>query len=259
MPSFSSKRLLFAVLLSTICVQTGTGDEGGRFKVLDPIRSINQIFHGNASLAWVPFEVPQPLLPTKEDLKDQTKEQNTQRLTFWMYMMGLTYMTTLITGTLTMRFSTRPWGKQQSYDHLHNEGVPAQISERKSIVAVVGAFTLTFTTCTAAVWWSLRTERLNKVNGLDWEVYWVLFSMNCLWQIAQAACKVCTAPGIDYNWSAFAEATIGGTLPFFFRLVRYPPRSDFCRPLFPVKQARATSDWNIKLDVFGCDPLGSCA
>jgi len=56
---------------------------------------------------------------------------------------------------------------------------------------------------------------LNKVNRLDWELYWMQFSMNCLLQIAQAAYKACTAHGRVYNRSVFAEATVGGILPFF--------------------------------------------
>jgi len=53
-------------------------------------------------------------------------------------------MTTLITGTLTMGFCTKPCGKPQGYENVNNDGVPAQISERKFTVAVVSAFILTF-------------------------------------------------------------------------------------------------------------------
>jgi len=131
-----------------------------------------------------------------------------------MYMMGLTYMATLIVGTLTMRLGTKLCCKPQGYEDVDNNDARAQDNERKSTMVVVSAFIVTFLSCTACVLGSLKTERLSKNNVLDWELYWMLFSMNCLWQIAQAAYKVGTAHGRVYSWTAFAEATIGGTLPF---------------------------------------------
>jgi len=243
---------VLAMLAATMCCQARAGGEVGRFSILDPIKTMGQVIHGKASLVWA--ELPQPILPTKDELKGQTSHQKYQRLAFWLYVMGLTYMITLGAGTLIMGMSAKLRAKPQDYQEIleDNDG-PSQLSEWKSKVTVGCAFCFTYTTCTAAVWWSLTTDRLSKVSWVDWEVYWVLFSMNCLWLIAQAAYKVLAKPGTSYNWIAFAEATIAGTFPFFSDSFDTLRDAVFAG-LFPITPICATRDRNIQLDVFGSRP-----
>jgi len=124
--------------------------------------------------------------------------------------MGPTYMASLIAGTLTVGLYTKPRCKLQVHEDVDNNNVPARDSERTSSVAVVSAFILSLSICTTVVGWSLMTKRLSKVNRLDWELYWMSFSMNCLWHIAQAAYMVGSAHGRVYSWLACAEAAFGG-------------------------------------------------
>ncbi|CAE7783542.1 unnamed protein product, partial [Symbiodinium pilosum] len=51
-------------------------------------------------------------------------------------------------------------------------------------------------------------------SGLDWEVYYLLFALNCAWLVVQAAMAVLRVRGQrKFSFFAFAEATIVGTWP----------------------------------------------
>ena len=61
---------------------------------------------------------------------------------------------------------------------------------------------------------SLATNRLSKDTGLDWEVYYLLFLINCTWLVVQAAVAVFRLRGRrKFSLSVFAECTIVGTWP----------------------------------------------
>jgi len=68
--------------------------------------------------------------------------------------------------------------------------------------------------CSVLCFESLRKNRLSKSTGLDWEYYWLLWTVNALWMNVQAVILVVTSPpSTSFHWSTYLLAYIGGTLP----------------------------------------------
>ena len=93
------------------------------------------------------------------------------------------------------------------------ESQPVSLQRRQKQVLLV--FLGTFALCLVVTLSSLANERLTKETGLPWESYLFLLSAGCVWLLVQAAVLARTLPtGRGYAKTAFAEAMLGGIMPF---------------------------------------------
>ena len=83
--------------------------------------------------------------------------------------------------------------------------------QRKLVVIVFG---LSLTAVSCSCFWAMRTHRLSKSSGLDWELYMALFSLVGVGLLIQAVVAVCRLPaGEKFAMSAFPVACATSMIP----------------------------------------------
>ena len=88
------------------------------------------------------------------------------------------------------------------------------LSVRTQQCLVILSFGVTVSLSLVASLWSMKTGRLSKVTGLDWEVYLILFCCVGLWLLVQAVWVVARLkPGDRFDSTAFAVAAFTSMAP----------------------------------------------
>eukprot|EP00439_Symbiodinium_sp_Y106_P020119 s1593_g2.t1 len=202
----------------------------GRCMMLPDIVGIgHQLLHRRVPEegAWV--EAPQLMLPTTEEIAEMPTSEREQRARFYLSAFLLTYGVTLVVGTAIMKVGPKICGERRDvYEPMGNtdsedeesETLPTgpaaegSLSATRQRILFGTVFGANLACCLTAAIASLATNRLSKDTGLDWEVYYLLFVINCTWLIVQAAVAVFRLRGRrKFSLSVFAECTIVGTWP----------------------------------------------
>jgi len=180
------------------------------------------------------FQGNMSLFPVATDI---TVVEARQRSHFWFLAFLGTYGIVVVAGTAIMQ----RWGLCQKCvpvrSHLFVD--PSVAENRNTVQGLLSpatvqwlvsfAFGVQVTADLVACIWSLCTGRLSTEQGLDFEVYFILFSLNGVWMVLQAWAKPwflppsLTDPDPFGDWeqkteksfatSAFLEATVFGMMP----------------------------------------------
>ena len=158
--------------------------------------------------------------PTTEELSDLPSKKQQERMHFFLTMFLAVWLAICLVGTFLM---TRCFGCGVSaYSRMPEveERFPQQKSQLSSSngrpeigrTDITMAFIQTYLVSLLMVGFSLMTGRLSKADGLDYEVYMILFmlqGLKLLWQ----ACAVTERFG-RYSSSTFTLESISAMAPF---------------------------------------------
>ena len=134
------------------------------------------------------------------------------RLHYWVSAMVLVFVAALILGTCILA----PIGQKVMHEKLSNQTSQRFLSTREGNVVLGLVYFMTLAICAGAVVFCFRTGRLSMSTGPDWEVYFILFSIHCLWFVVQAAIRRVLADGKSNDklpCHTFARCLLG-TVPF---------------------------------------------
>eukprot|EP00438_Fugacium_kawagutii_P018123 Skav231586 [mRNA] locus=scaffold232:23139:26564:+ [translate_table: standard] len=174
------------------------------------------------------FVESRELVPTVQQIGAMDALESQQRTHYFGSLMIMTYLATVLIGTAIMTLGPRccACGRRSSLSRsreyepvalqdLIERQAEAERQENSRRLLVSLVFTTIFATSLAAAIWSLSTDRLSKRYGLDWELYYVLFLLNCLWLEVQAIVAATRAAQMDRTFAAtaFFEGTISATWP----------------------------------------------
>ena len=121
-------------------------------------------------------EQPRTFLPTTKEIKEMDAGAAQERSHFYLSAFAGTFLAIIASGSGLMVLG--PWLKSTSTSY--SPASPANESPRHSLSLrcqrmLVGiGFTSTVCSCTAVCLFSIKTGRLSKDYGLDWEIYLAL-------------------------------------------------------------------------------------
>ena len=164
---------------------------------------------------------PNELLPTVGDIEQMSSQESGQRTHWFVGFFFLEFICVALVGTVVMAWPRcrDSSGVPKGYERLCNveappeqaEEVPdwpSRLDEEQQRLLVSVAFGITVLCSFGACLFSLKTQRLSKDTGLDWEVYALLLLILGAGLVSQAVAAVSSLPkGSYFKLTSFAEAT----------------------------------------------------
>ena len=216
------------LLLSVICAASGfTLPE-----LPDLIGTVGNVFGGNFTLKMV--EDPKVFLPQVSQIESMTREESMERFHWFFCVYVLIFLGVTCVGSVIMVFGPILKSKAfafsdsaESSELLSSEACDLSMSSYEALgptstalslrtqqCLVLLSFGVTVSLSLVASLWSLKTGRLSKVTGLDWEVYLILFCCVGLTLLVQAVWAVARLkPGDRFDSTAFAVAAFTSMAP----------------------------------------------
>ena len=217
------------LLLSVICAASGfTLPE-----LPDLISTVGKVFGGNFTLKMV--EEPKVFLPQVSQIESMTREESMERFHWFFCVYVLIFLGVTCVGSVIMVFGPILKSKclaassdsAESSELLSSEACDLSMSSYEALGPIFTAlsvraqrclvllsFGVTMSLSLVASLWSLKTRRLSKVTGLDWEVYMILFCCVGLTLLVQAVWAVARLkPGDRFDSTAFAVAAFTSMAP----------------------------------------------
>ena len=148
--------------------------------------------------------------PTAEDLIRLSPEQKAERVSFFVSAHIVAWLTISFIGTLIMTRCWNCWPLASPY-------VTLEVAERTGVHTLLApAYVLaTLAVSTCAVGVSMTSGRLSTGCGLDFEVYFILFVLQGLNLLLQAAAAMAKLPATEhFETSTFMLGTIAAMMPF---------------------------------------------
>eukprot|EP00438_Fugacium_kawagutii_P015060 Skav200427 [mRNA] locus=scaffold578:19823:22261:- [translate_table: standard] len=185
-----------------------------------PIDWCLELLHGKhlRTPQWL-VDQPQAQLPTVDEIDELSSSEAQQRREFYLSVLVLLFLLTVALGTAVMilgpslRSHSRKRAVEPEYEPFEpGQGGGLSVSFQRKLVCA--AFSCIALASAAACVFSIKTDRLSKSTGLDWEVYVLLFCMTAIFFLVQAVFAVLWLPaGHTFAVSAFAEAAFTGLFP----------------------------------------------
>eukprot|EP00438_Fugacium_kawagutii_P013874 Skav219713 [mRNA] locus=scaffold301:7199:13358:+ [translate_table: standard] len=185
-----------------------------------PIDWCLELLHGKhlRTPQWL-VDQPQAQLPTVDEIDELSSSEAQQRREFYLSVLVLLFFLTVALGTAVMVFgpSLRSHSRKRAGEPEYEPFEPGQggglsVSFQRKLVCA--AFSCIALASAAACVFSMKTDRLSKSTGLDWEVYVLLFCMAGIFFLVQALFAVLWLPaGHTFAVFAFAEAAFTGLFP----------------------------------------------
>ena len=195
----------------------------------DLIGTVGKVFGGNFTLKMV--EEPKVFLPKVSQIESMTREESMERFHWFFCVYVLIFLGVTLLGSVIMvigpilksRCLASSSDSEESSELLSSDSSEACDLSVSSYEALGPTFTalsvqtprclvflsfgVTVSLSLVASLWSMKTGRLSKVTGLDWEVYLILFCCVGLALLVQAVWAVARLkPGHRFDSTAFAVA-----------------------------------------------------
>ena len=222
------------LLLSVVCVASGFTLEMPELP--DLIGTVGKVFGGNFTLKML--EEPKVFLPKVSQIESMTREESMERFHWFFCVYVLIFLGVTFVGSVIMvvgpilksKAFASSSDSAESSELLSSDSSDAcdlsvtsyeasgptftALSVQTQQCLVLLSFGVTMSLSLVASLWSLKTGRLSKVTGLDWEVYLILFCCVGLALLAQAVWAVARLqPGDRFDSTAFAVAAFTSMVP----------------------------------------------
>ena len=219
------------LLLSVVCAASGFTLEMPELP--DLIGTVGKVFGGNFTLKMV--EEPKVFLPKVSQIESMTREESMERFHWFFCVYVLIFLGVTLLGSVIMvvgpilksKAFASSSDSAESSELLSSEACDLSVSSYEALgptftalslwtqqCLVLLSFGVTMSLSLVASLWSLKTGRLSKVTGLDWEVYLILFCCVGLWLLVQAVWAVARLkPGDRFDSTAFAFAAFTSMAP----------------------------------------------
>ena len=219
------------LLLSVVCAASGFTLEMPELP--DLIGTVGKVFGGNFTLKMV--EEPKVFLPKVSQIESMTREESMERFHWFFCVYVLIFLGVTLLGSVIMvvgpilksRCLASSSDSAESSELLSSEACDLSVSSYEALgptftalsvrtqrCLVFLSFGVTMSLSLVASLWSLKTGRLSKVTGLDWEVYVILFCCVGLALLVQAVWAVARLkPGDRFDSTAFAVAAFTSMAP----------------------------------------------
>ena len=250
------------LLMSVICVASGFTLEMPELP--DLIGTVGKVFGGNFTLKMV--EEPKVFLPKVSQIESMTREESMERFHWFFCVYVLIFLGVTLLGSVIMvigpilksRCLASSSDSAESSELLSSDSSEAcdlsvsfyealgptftALSVRTQRCLVFLSFGVTVSLSLVASLWSMKTGRLSKVTGLDWEVYLILFCCVGLALLVQAVWAVARLkPGHRFDSTAFAVAAFTSMAPIISDFLRHFER---CHLWGSMSAVRAPDDPN---------------
>ena len=183
------------LLLSVVCVASGFTLEMPELP--DLIGTVGKVFGGNFTLKML--EEPKVFLPKVSQIESMTREESMERFHWFFCVYVLIFLGVTFVGSVIMvvgpilksKAFASSSDSAESSELLSSDSSDAcdlsvtsyeasgptftALSVQTQQCLVLLSFGVTMSLSLVASLWSLKTGRLSKVTGLDWEVYLILF------------------------------------------------------------------------------------
>ena len=221
------------LLVSAVCAASGFTLEMPELP--DLIGTVGKVFGGNFTLKMV--EEPKVFLPKVSQIESMTREESMERFHWFFCVYVLIFLGVTFVGSVIMvvgpilksRCLASSSDSAESSELLSSDSETCDLSVssyeavgptftalsvRTQRCLVLLSFGVTVSLSLVASLWSLKTGRLSKVTGLDWEVYLILFCSVGLALLVQAVWAVARLkPGHRFDSTAFAVAAFTSMAP----------------------------------------------
>ena len=219
------------LLLAVVCAASGFTLEMPELP--DLIGTVGKVFGGNFTLKMV--EEPKVFLPKVSQIESMTREESMERFHWFFCVYVLIFLGVTFVGSVIMvvgpilksRCLASSSDSAESSELLSSEACDLSVSSYEASgptftalslwtqqCLVILSFGVTVSLSLVASLWSLKTGRLSKVTGLDWEVYLILFCCVGLALLVQAVWAVARLkPGDRFDSTAFAVAAFTSMAP----------------------------------------------
>ena len=219
------------LLLSVVCAASGFTLEMPELP--DLIGTVGKVFGGNFTLKMV--EEPKVFLPKVSQIESMTREESIERFHWFFCVYVLIFLVVTLLGSVIMvvgpilksKCLASSSDSAESSELLSSEACDLSVSSYEALgptfialsvrtqrCLVFLSFGVTMSLSLVASLWSLKTGRLSKVTGLDWEVYLILFCCVGLALLVQAVWAVARLkPGDRFDSTAFAVAAFASMAP----------------------------------------------
>ena len=180
---------------------------------------------------------PESFLPTVNQIEKMADSESQGRNHWYLSAFVSVFLLIMLLGTTIMKIgpmlkecvlgnkgyqSPEPLGVEEQRNLVVIEGYqsPEQqavlptlgVEVQRNLVVIVFGLSLTAVSCSC--FWAMRTHRLSKSSGLDWELYMALFSLVGVGLLIQAVVAVCRLPaGEKFAMSAFPVACATSMIP----------------------------------------------
>ena len=160
---------------------------------------------------------PESFLPTVNQIQNMADSESQGRNHWYLSAFVSVFLLIMLLGTTIMKIGPmleeRVLGSP-GYKSVEQQAVLPTLGvevQRKLVVIVFG---LSLTAVSCSCFWAMRTHRLSKSSGLDWELYMALFSLVGVGLLIQAVVAVCRLPaGEKFAMSAFPVACATSMIP----------------------------------------------
>ena len=219
------------LLLSVVCAASGFTLEMPELP--DLIGTVGKVFGGNFTLKMV--EEPKVFLPKVSQIESMTREESMERFHWFFCVYILIFLVVTLLGSVIMvvgpilksKCLASSSDSAESSELLSSEACDLSVSSYEALgpsftalsaqtqqCLVILSFGVTVSLSLVASLWSLKTGRLSKVTGLDWEVYLILFCCVGLALLCQAVWAVARLkPSDRFDSTAFAVAAFTSMAP----------------------------------------------
>ena len=221
------------LLMSVVCAASGFTLEMPELP--DLIGTVGKVFGGNFTLKMV--EEPKVFLPKVSQIESMTREESMERFHWFFCVYVLIFLVVTLVGSVIMVVGPILKSKclassdsAESSELLSSDSSEAcdlSVSSYEALgptftalslwaqqCLVLLSFGVTVSLSLVASLWSMKTGRLSKVTGLDWEVYLILFCCVGLSLLVQAVWAVARLkPGHRFDSTAFAVAAFTSMAP----------------------------------------------
>ena len=219
------------LLLSVVCGASGFTLEMPELP--DLIGTVGKVFGGNFTLKMV--EEPKVFLPKVSQIESMTREESMERFHWFFCLYVLIFLGVTFVGSVIMvvgpilksKAFASSSDSAESSELLSSEACDLSVSSYEAVgptftalsvrtqqCLVLLSFGVTVSLSLVASLWSLKTGRLSKETGLDWEVYLILFCCVGLSLLVQAVWAVARLkPGDRFDSTAFAVAAFTSMAP----------------------------------------------
>ena len=196
-------------------------------------------WHRGKSLWWKfhieMVEEPKVFLPKVSQIESMTGEESMERFHWFFCVYVLIFLGVTLVGSVIMvvgpilksRCLASSSDSAESSELLSSEACDLSVSSYEALgptftalslrtqqCLVLLSFGVTMSLSLVASLWSLKTGRLSKVTGLDWEVYLILFCCVGLSLLVQAMWAVARLkPGDRFDSTAFAVSAFTSMAP----------------------------------------------
>ena len=219
------------LLLSVVCAASGFTLEMPELP--DLIGTVGKVFGGNFTLKMV--EEPKVFLPKVSQIESMTREESMERFHWFFCVYVLIFLGVTFVGSVIMvvgpilksKAFASSSDSAESSELLSSEACDLSVSSYEALgptftalslwtqqCLVLLSFGVTTSLSLVASLWSLKTGRLSKVTGLDWEVYVFLLCCVGVALLVQAVWAVARLkPGDRFDSTAFAVAAFTSMAP----------------------------------------------